>query len=108
VGSPCWGGSVSHGIATPVADAIKEIKTEVKGKFCAGFSVNGGYGGQSTVRAIGERLMVKGCDKYIAGPVAKAGAPLSLWIGPAVTQEDIARYKAFGEDLVRQFTEQKK
>ena len=108
VGSPCWGGSISHGISTPIADAINRITNEVTGKLCAGFSVNGGFGGQSTVRSIGERLKVKGCANYVAGPVAKAGVPLSLWVGPSVTQEDLARYHAFGEDLVKQFMSQKK
>jgi flavodoxin len=108
VGSPCWGGSIADGVSTPVSNAIKSITVEVKDKLCAGFSVNAGYGGQSTVRSIGKRLQEKGCGKYVEGPVAKAGAPLSLWKGPAVKPEDLARYKAFGEDLVRQFTEQKK
>lgn len=108
VGSPCWGGSIADGVATPVSNAIKSITIEVKGKFCAGFSVNAGYGGQSTVRSIGERLKEKGCAKYVAGPVAKAGAPLSLWTGPAVKSEDLVRYRAFGENLVKQFTEKKK
>jgi len=102
VGSPCWGGSISHGISTPIAHAINRITNEIANKLCAGFSVNGGFGGQNTVRAIGERLKAKGCTNYVAGPVAKAGAPLSLWVGPPVTQEDRARYHALGEDLVKQ------
>ncbi len=108
VGSPCWGGSIANGISTPIADAINKITNEVTGKLCAGFSVNAGYGGQSTVKSIGERLKAKGCADYVAGPVAKAGAPLSMWVGPAVKKEDLDRYRAFGEDLVKKFTEQKK
>jgi flavodoxin len=108
VGSPCWGGSVAHGISTPIADAIKKITGEVKGKLCAGFSVNSAFGGESTVKSIGERLKAKGCADYVAGPVAKAGATLSLWIGPAVKPEDLAHYRAFGEDLVKKFIAQKK
>ena len=108
VGSPCWGGSIANGIATPIADAINKIKNEVTGKLCAGFSVNAGYGGQSTVQSLGERLKAKGCADYVAGPVAKAGVPFSLWVGSAVKPEDLARYRAFGEDLVKKFTRQKK
>jgi len=108
VGSPCWGGSIAGGVSTPISDALNKITNEVKGKLCAGFSVNGGYGGQSTVRSMGERLKAKGCSEYIAGPVAKAGAPLSLWVGPAVKPEDLARYRAFGEELVKKFCAQKK
>ena len=108
IGSPCWGGSIANGISTPIADAINKITNEVTGKLCAGFSVNAGYGGESTVKSLGERLKAKGCADYAAGPVAKAGAPLSMWIGPAVKPEDLARYRAFGEDLVKKFTAQKK
>ena len=108
VGSPCWGGSIANGIATPIADAINKITNEVTGKLCAGFSVNAGYGGQSTVKSLGERLKAKGCADYVAGPVAKAGSPLSLWVGSAVKPEDLARYRAFGEDLVKKFTARKK
>jgi flavodoxin len=107
VGSPCWGGSIASGVSTPITDAINQITNEVKGKLCAGFSVNAGYGGKSTVKSIGERLKAKGCASYAAGPVAKAGAPLSMWKGPAVKQEDLARYRAFGEDLVKQFMAKK-
>ncbi len=106
VGSPCWGGSIADGVATPVSHAIKSITVEVKNKLCAGFSVNAGYGGQSTVRSIGKRLQEKGCAKYVEGPVAKAGAPLSLWKGPAIKPADLDRYRAFGEELVKQFTPQ--
>jgi flavodoxin len=108
VGSPCWGGSVASGVAGPITDAIKKITNEVTGKLCAGFSVNSAFGGESTVRSIGERLKAKGCADYVAGPVAKAGATLSLWVGPAVKPEDLARYRTFGEDLVKKFTAQKK
>jgi flavodoxin len=104
VGSPCWGSDIS----TPVADAMDKITNEVKGKLCAGFAVNSGNGGQSTVKSIGERLKAKGCREYVAGPVAKAGAPFSLWVGSAVKPEDRAHYIAFGKDLVDKFTKQKK
>jgi flavodoxin len=108
VGSPCWGGSIASGISTPISDAMNKINNEVTGKICAGFSVNAGYGGESTVKSIGERLKAKGCNDYTAGPVAKAGVPFSVWVGPAVKPEDLARYRAFGEDLVKKFTQQKK
>jgi flavodoxin len=108
VGSPCWGGSIASGISTPISDAINKITNEVTGKICAGFSVNAGYGGESTVKSIGERLKAKGCADYVAGPVAKAGVAFSVWVGPAVKPEDLARYRTFGEDLVKKFTRQKK
>jgi flavodoxin len=108
VGSPCWGGSIASGVSTPISDAMKTITNEVKGKLCAGFSVNASFGAKSTVKSIGERLKEKGCTEYVEGPVAKAGAPLSMWVGPTVKPEDLDRYRAFGEDLVKKFTGQKK
>jgi flavodoxin len=108
VGSPCWGGSIAGGISTPVSEAINKITNEVRGKLCAGFSVNAGYGGESTVKSIGEFLKAKGCADYVAGPVAKAGVAFSFWVGSPVKPEDLARYRAFGEDLVKKFTQQKK
>ena len=66
VGSPCWGGSIANGISTPIADAINKITNEVTGKLCAGFSVNAGYGGESTVQSLGERLKAKGCADYLS------------------------------------------
>jgi flavodoxin len=108
VGSPCWGGSIAGGIAAPISEALNKITHDVTGKLCAGFSVNAGYGGESTVKSIGESLKAKGCAEYIAGPVAKAGVAFSLWVGPAVKPEDLARYRAFGEDLVKKFMTRKK
>jgi len=108
VGSPCWGGSMSHGVSTPIATAIRKIAHELSGKLCAGFSVNGAVGGKNTVKALGERLRAKGCSDYLAGPISKAGAPFSLWVGPAVTFEDITRCQVFGADLVKHFSAQKK
>jgi NAD(P)H dehydrogenase (quinone) len=108
VGSPCWGGSMSHGVSTPIATAIKKITNELSGKLCAGFSVNGAVGGKNTVKALGERLRAKGCSDYLAGPICKAGAPFSLWVGPAVTSEDITCCQDFGADLVKHFIAQKK
>jgi flavodoxin len=101
VGSPCWGGSMGAGISGPIQKALNGLSTEVKGKTCAGFSVNGGKGGLNTVRAMGAILNGKGCAKYISGPVAKAGAPLSLWKGPAVTEKDLLGYETFGIELAK-------
>jgi hypothetical protein len=89
------------GVSTPVAKALKALASEIKGKFCAGFSVNGSLGGQNTVKALGVLLRRKGCCQYLAGPVAKAGAPLSLWKGPAVMEKDLALYREFGAQLAK-------
>jgi NAD(P)H dehydrogenase (quinone) len=102
VGSPCWKGSVgADGIAGPVDKALATIGGEVRGKLCAGFSVNAGAGGENTVRSLGAVLNHKGCQRYVAGPVARAGVPLSLWKGPAVKEEDLQRFRAFGAELAR-------
>lgn len=101
VGSPCWGGSMGAGISGPIAKALNQLENEVQGKPCAGFSVNGNLGGKNTVAAMGAILKQKGCSVYIEGPVAKGGAPLSLWKGPDVTAEDLAKCREFGQQLVK-------
>jgi flavodoxin len=101
VGSPCWGGSMGAGIASPVTKALKMLGAEVEGKTCAGFSVYGGSGGKNTVASIGSVLKKKGCSLYIDGPAVKAGAPLSLWKGPAITAQALADCQTFGMELAK-------
>jgi hypothetical protein len=65
-----------------------------------GISVNSGVGAENTVRTIGEMLTQKGCEDYRPGPVARAGVPFSLWVGPSVSAEDEAHFTAFGAEFV--------
>lgn len=100
VGSPCWGGSYGNGLSKPVRLALERIhEGALDGLRTAAISVNGSLGGENTVKTIGEMLIKKGCASFIHGPVAKAGAPLSLWKGPAVKPEDLARYREFGRSF---------
>jgi len=101
VGSPCWGGSMGAGVSAPIAAALKQLTTEINGKPCAGFSVNGSVGGLNTVKALGVLLKRKKCSEYLPGPVAKGGAPLSLWKGPAIKDKDLSLLKSFGAQLVQ-------
>lgn len=102
VGSPCWGGSFAHGLASPIKSVLEKLEpTSLEAMAVAGISVHGGYGGEHTIETIGRIVKHKGCRNFIHGPVAKAGAPLSLWVGPPVASPDLARFKAFGYEFAQ-------
>ena len=102
VASPCWAGSVGMPMLAPPieramvalpADAVRDLR-------CGGISVHSGVGGEKTVEHIGERLAQKGNTDYRPGPAARAGVPLSLWVGPSVKPEDEMAFKAYGTAFV--------
>jgi menaquinone-dependent protoporphyrinogen IX oxidase len=100
VGSPCWGGSYGQGVSKPVRRALEKIGAgSLAGKPTGGISVNGNMGADNTIKTIGEILVQKGCGSFIHGPIAKAGAPLSLWTGPAIKPEDLERFRDFGRSF---------
>jgi len=104
--SPCHAGSISFsdGIAKSIKKALAKLEPEaLKGKKCAAISVHAGAGGKKTIQSIEELLKQKGCDDYMAGPVAQAGVPLSLWKGPSVKSEDRERFKKFGVQFVKNY-----
>jgi len=103
VASPCWAGSIARsGVAGPVARALRTLAPgALNGKRCGGISVHAAIGGATTIKTLGELLSSKGATSYAPGPVAKAGAPLSLWRGPAVRAEDAERFRAYGAEFVR-------
>lgn len=102
VGSPCWAGSFLPGVAKPIMRIMDALSQwAVQGMVCGGFSVHSQLGGENTVRMIGGILKNKGCCTYYRGPATKAGAPMSLWTGPAVRPSDIERFRSFGVDFVR-------
>ena len=98
VASPCWAGSITpSGVAIPVAKALSRLSSDtLKGKRCGGIAVHSATGGDTTVKAIGAMLSLKGCTDYHPGPSAKAGVPFSLWKGPSVTPADIKRIQDYG------------
>jgi multimeric flavodoxin WrbA len=102
VASPCWAGSVGRPILAPLieralaalpADALRDVR-------CGGISVHSGVGGENTVQRIGELLAQRGNTDYRPGPAARAGVPFSLWVGPSVSPQDEARFKAYGAAFV--------
>jgi len=101
IGSPCWGGSVSHGLSRPIKAALEKLSsTSLNALAVAGIAVNGGYGAENTIETIGKIVKQKGCKTFVHGPIAKAGAPLSLWVGPPVASADLVRFKDFGHEFV--------
>ncbi len=103
IGSPCRLGGVSKKLG--VAPVVKRMllalpQGALSEKKCGGFSVHCAVGAEHAVINIGKIVATKGCENYIAGPVAAAGAPLSLWTGKAVAPEDRERFSAFGKEFV--------
>jgi len=103
VGSPCWAGVVSkNGVATPVTKILNTLtKDSLKGKITGGFAIQAAAGGKSTVNTLGNILSQKGCDKYIAGPIAKAGTVMSISKGHSISKEDLEHYKTYGVQFVK-------
>ena len=102
VASPCWAGSVGRPmLAKSIDRALTALATtDLREKRCGGISVHSGIGGENTVQRIGEMVTQKGCTDYRPGPATRAGAPLSLWVGPSVSPQDEARFKAYGTAFV--------
>lgn len=101
VGSPCWFGSVAGGIATPVQQALDSLAPDaLQGKRCGAISVGAFAGAGGTVAAMGTVLQEKGAGEFRPGPAARAGVPLSVIKGPAVSATDEQRFRAFGAEFV--------
>jgi len=102
VASPCWAGSAGRPmLPKPMSRALEAMGAEtLAANRCGAISVYAAAGGEGTVQHLGELLASKGCSDMRAGPVAKAGVPLSLWKGPSVTQEDEARFREYGATFV--------
>lgn len=102
LGSPCWKAAFSDaaypmGVATPLSKALDQLAPAAfAGKKCGAFAVNAGKGGEITVRNLGAFAQGRGCASFREGPVGQAGSPLSLWKGPDLKPEDLARFRAYG------------
>jgi len=102
VGCPCWAGITGRAILPPPMERALNALPEgiLAGKRGGGVSVHSGTGAEATVRHIGEVLTQKGCEDYKPGPVARAGVPFSLWVGPSVSPEDESQFRAYGTTFV--------
>jgi hypothetical protein len=84
VGSPTYGNTRYKAAAKPVEKFLDSLAPgSLEGKTAGAFSVNAAVGGAKIVEAIEKRLADLGAGVVAGGPVHKAGAPLSLWKGPA-------------------------
>ncbi|MDI6874548.1 flavodoxin family protein [Candidatus Solincola sp.] len=98
VGSPTRG-------ARPARVVKKFIKgldrKALKGKKATVFSAYAGFRGKATLRRLRRLLRRRGAKVVLRGVAVKAGAPLSLWKGPQVSPEDVARLEELGRSLAR-------
>jgi hypothetical protein len=91
----------ASGIAGPLEKALSSLpEGALRDKQCGAISVNSFLGGEKTVASIAAILKQKGCTNPLAGPVVKAGVPMSLWKGPSVGADDLERLRAFGSQFV--------
>lgn len=97
VGSPTRGAKP----ARAVKRFLKSLdKKALKGKTASSFSSYAGFRGKATVRRMG-RLLRRRKAKVLRGVAVKAGAPLSLWKGPDIREEDLRRLEELGRKLAR-------
>ncbi|TFG67529.1 MAG: flavodoxin family protein [Anaerolineales bacterium] len=103
VASPCWAGSAGKSVLPkPIVRALTTLPVDaLRDKLCGGISVHSGMGGENTVQRIGEMMTQKGCTDYQPGPVARAGVPFSVFMGPSVSPEGQARFCAYGTSFVK-------
>ncbi len=96
VGSPTHAGKP----ARKVRGFMKSLpKKSLKGKRVAAFTSYGGMRGQHTIKVFKKLLKKKGARSIVPGVAVKAGAPLSLWRGPDIGEEDLARLSDLGKAL---------
>ncbi len=96
VGSPTHGGKP----ARKVRGFMKGLpKKSLKGKRVAAFTSYGGARGNHTIKVFKKMLKKKGAKHIVPGVAVKAGAPLSLWKGPDIGEEDLGKLEALGKAL---------
>jgi len=97
VGSPTRGAKP----ARVVKRFLKGLdRKALKGKTATSFSSYAGFRGKATVRRLG-RLLRRRKARVLRGVAVKAGAPLSLWKGPDIREEDVLRLEELGRRLAR-------
>jgi len=103
VGSPCHAGSMKFmgtGIVVPVQRFLRSLPSSaLAGKRAAAFAVHAGYGGDRTIASLERLLRDAGAQVAETGPVVKAGAPLSIVVGPMASEADCEALRRFGRAL---------
>ena len=74
-------------------------KKSLKGKRVASFTSYGGSRGKHTIKVFKKLLKKKGAKDIVPGVAVKAGAPLSLWKGPDIREDDLGKLSALGRAL---------
>ena len=99
-GTPTYATTMYKGPAKAVAKFLDSLKpSALKGKYAGAFSAYAASGGEKVVASTEHILEGLGATVVVGGPAVKAGAPLSLWQGPAVTDPDLKKCEEFGRKV---------
>lgn len=98
LGSPTRGGRP----ARKVKKFMKGLdKKALKKKTATTFTSYSRFNGRGTLRRLKKLLKRRKAKKVVRGVKFKAGAPLSLWQGKDIRDEDIVRLEQLGEKLAK-------
>ena len=98
LGSPTRGGRP----ARKVKKFMKGLdKKALKKKTATTFTSYARINGRGTLRRLKKLLKRRKAKKVVRGVKFKAGAPLSLWQGKDIKEEDIARLEELGKKLAK-------
>lgn len=98
VGSPTRGARPARVMKRFLAGLDKKA---LKGKTASTFSSYASFRGKATLRRMKRLLKRRKAKKVLPGVAFKAGAPLSLWKGPDVGEEDVSRLEGLGKKLAK-------
>jgi flavodoxin len=98
VGSPTRGGRPARVVKKFFRGLDKKA---LKGKTATVFTSYAAMNGKSTLRHTRKLLKHKKAKVPLKGVAVKAGAPLSLWKGPAASEEDVGRLEEMGRLLAK-------
>ncbi len=102
VGSPTYGSTMYRAPAKVVDRVLDSLKPSgLSGKYAGAFSAMAAFGGEKVVEAMEGKLSALGATVVVGGPAVKAGAPLSLWVGPNAGAADVEACVEFGRRVAK-------
>ena len=100
IGTPTYGHRRYKKPAAPISEFLESLKPDdLTGKTTGAFTAYAGYGGERLVAALEGTLLQFGGKVLAPGPAVKAGAPLSLYVGPNASDADVKKCEEFGRKI---------